>query len=110
MGEAEQACYERVVAVNVAEMIDLIAPDDIVLLHDPQTARAWSMARARGVRVVWRCHVGRDETERAWAFLAPDRLVVDPAIATRSRPRTANSIHVPSPPSWTPSDWSPAPD
>ena len=53
----------------------MIGAGDIVLLHDPQTAGMVDGLRAHGVRVVWRCHVGRDtsndETERAWAFLQP---------------------------------------
>ena len=48
---------------------------DIVLLHDPQTAGMVDGLRAAGVRVVWRCHVGRDssneQTDEAWAFLRP---------------------------------------
>ncbi len=73
LGENERACYERVVGANVAEMLALIDSRDIVLLHDPQTAGMVDGLRATGVRVVWRCHVGRDtsndETDKAWAFL-----------------------------------------
>ena len=75
IGDAQRACYERVLERNVTEMLDLLDPDDIVLLHDPQTAGMVDGLRTSGVRVVWRCHVGRDtsndETERAWAFLRP---------------------------------------
>ena len=75
LGESERACYERVVAANVAEMLTLMGARDIVLLHDPQTAGMIDGLRATGVRVVWRCHVGRDtcndETDEAWAFLRP---------------------------------------
>jgi trehalose synthase len=75
LGEDEHACYERVLGVNLTEMLALIAPRDIVLLHDPQTAGMVDGLRATGVRVVWRCHVGRDtpndETDEAWAFLRP---------------------------------------
>ncbi len=75
LGDDERACYERVVAANVAEMLTLIGARDIVLLHDPQTAGMVDGLRATGVRVVWRCHVGRDtcndETDEAWAFLRP---------------------------------------
>ena len=75
LGDAERACYERVVEANVAQMVDMIGAGDIVLLHDPQTAGMVDGLRAHGVRVVWRCHVGRDtsndETGRAWAFLQP---------------------------------------
>ena len=73
LSAAEHACYERVVDANVAEMTTLIGPRDIVVLHDPQTAGMVDGLRATGVRVVWRCHVGRDtrnaETDEAWAFL-----------------------------------------
>ncbi len=73
LGENERACYERVVGTNVAEMLGLIGSRDIVLLHDPQTAGMVDGLRTTGVRVVWRCHVGRDtpndETDKAWAFL-----------------------------------------
>jgi trehalose synthase len=75
LGENERACYERVVAANVAEMLTLVGARDIVVLHDPQTAGMVDGLRATGVRVVWRCHVGRDtcndETDTAWAFLRP---------------------------------------
>jgi trehalose synthase len=75
LGDAERACYERVVEANVAQMADMIGTGDIVLLHDPQTAGMVDGLRARGAQVVWRCHVGRDtsndETGRAWAFLQP---------------------------------------
>ena len=75
LGENERACYERVIGTNVAEMLALIDNRDIVLLHDPQTAGMIDGLRATGVRVVWRCHVGRDtpndETDKAWAFLRP---------------------------------------
>jgi trehalose synthase len=82
IGDAQRACYERVLERNVSEMLDLLDPDDIVLLHDPQTAGMVDGLRTSGVRVVWRCHVGRDtsndETDRAWAFL---RLYIERADA-----------------------------
>ena len=75
LGDDERACYERVLGANLAEMLPLIGSRDIVLLHDPQTAGMVDGLRAAGVRVVWRCHVGRDtrndETDEAWAFLRP---------------------------------------
>ena len=75
LGGEEHAGYERVIASNLAEMLSLINPHDIVLLHDPQTAGMVDGLRATGVRVAWRCHVGRDtrndQTDRGWAFLRP---------------------------------------
>ncbi len=75
MGDAERAHYERVLAQNIAEMLPLIDPRDIVVLHDPQTAGMVDGLRAIGARVVWRCHIGRDTTndltDIGWAFLRP---------------------------------------
>ncbi len=75
LGEAERATYERVLAANAEELLALVRPRDLVLLHDPQTAGlAPHLARA-GAIVVWRCHVGGDEpseeVEAGWEFLAP---------------------------------------
>ena len=36
------------------------APDDVVFLHDPQTAGMVAPLRETGAVVVWRCHVGLD--------------------------------------------------
>jgi trehalose synthase len=73
LGEEEHAVYERVLASNVAAMVPLVSPRDIVVLHDPQTAGMVDGLRSTGARVVWRCHVGRDTTndatDDAWAFL-----------------------------------------
>ena len=43
-----------------ARLDALVRPGDIALLHDPQTAGLAGPLRDRGVRVVWRCHVGVD--------------------------------------------------
>ncbi len=88
LGPAERACYERTLERNAAELQALVRPDDLVLLHDPQTAGlAASLGRA-GARVVWRCHVGRDEpnewTERAWAFLRDYLEEVDGYVFSRA--------------------------
>ena len=50
--------------------------DDVVLLHDPQTAGLVGAAAGDGgARVVWRCHVGADTPNElaatAWDFLRP---------------------------------------
>jgi trehalose synthase len=75
MGPHEHAVFERVLRANLAEMLTVIDRRDIVLLHDPQTAGMVDGLRAHGVRVVWRCHVGRDtsneRTDTAWGFLHP---------------------------------------
>ena len=75
LGEAERSHYEEVLAANLQEMRERVAPHDIVVLHDPQTAGLTNGVRETGVSVAWRCHVGRDtsnaQTETAWAFLRP---------------------------------------
>jgi len=67
--------YERTIAANAAELLALVRPGDIVILHDPQTIGLAPSLSGHGARVIWRCHIGRDEqsaeTDAAWAFLAP---------------------------------------
>jgi trehalose synthase len=67
--------YESVLHENALELSALVRPDDIVLLHDPQTAGLIPHLARGGARVVWRCHIGADEpnehTEEGWRFLEP---------------------------------------
>jgi len=74
-GDAERALYEQVTGAAAQELLALIAPRDVVILHDPQTAGMAPALRAAGVGVAWRCHVGVDaptEVVRgAWDFLRP---------------------------------------
>jgi len=73
LGANEHALYERVLAGNLASMLGLVQPGDVVMLHDPQTAGLVEGVRAIGAKVIWRCHIGSDtttrETDEAWAFL-----------------------------------------
>lgn len=75
LGSAEREAYERVTAANASALAPLVAPGDIVLLHDPQTAGLVEPLRAAGAHVIWRCHVGLDQpnplTRSAWRFLLP---------------------------------------
>jgi trehalose synthase len=75
LSDAEHDHYRRVLSGNLLEMMSRVAVRDIVVLHDPQTAGLAGGLRDAGIRVVWRCHVGRDtpneRTERAWGFLRP---------------------------------------
>jgi trehalose synthase len=75
LGDAERAIYEDALAESIDELVDLVNPDDVVVLHDPQTAGAVHALRERGVPVIWRCHVGLDvpneHARRAWQFLLP---------------------------------------
>ena len=73
LGEAEHAVYERTLAANATELIRLVGPRDVVILHDPQTAGLVETVRERVAGVIWRCHVGLDRpneiARRAWKFL-----------------------------------------
>jgi trehalose synthase len=75
LGPREVDHYQRVLRENAAALAPRIRPRDVVVLHDPQTAGLAGDMVARGARVVWRCHIGRDHTnvftQEAWAFLQP---------------------------------------
>ena len=51
---------ERVLAFKIIGAVAGFV-GDIVLLHDPQTAGLVSGLQEAGARVLWRCHVGRDD-------------------------------------------------
>jgi trehalose synthase len=82
LGEVERAHYVDVTRANLAAARELVQPDDVVLLHDPQTAGLVAGLRDHGAHVVWRCHIGADMatpvSDAGWAFL---REFVEPADA-----------------------------
>src|SRR5207245_490650 len=57
----ERRVYEEATARNSEGLARLIRPGDVAILHDPQTAGLVPSLRARGVKVVWRSHIGVDE-------------------------------------------------
>jgi trehalose synthase len=75
LGGAERAAYERVLARNAAGIRAAVRPGDLVIVHDPQPAGLIPGLLELGALVVWRCHVGIDDSneweERAWGFLRP---------------------------------------
>ena len=87
LGEAERRHYERVSRLNAEELLALVRPGDVVLVHDPQPAGITAALKRAGARIVWRCHVGIDEpnawSERAWAFLRPYLDEVDAFVFSR---------------------------
>jgi trehalose synthase len=88
LGKEERAHYERVLHDNAADLLGVVRPGDLVLLHDPQTAGLSAQVRAAGAKVVWRCHVGRDSpngyTDTAWDFLRPYVEPCDAFVFTRA--------------------------
>jgi trehalose synthase len=75
LGAEETLAYEQVARDNAEELVQFIDSDDVVILHDPQTAGLIPHLVRRGVPVIWRCHIGTDERtvegDRAWTFLEP---------------------------------------
>ena len=88
LGQAERARYERVLARNAEELLALVKPGDVVLIHDPQPAGLAQAVKDAGARVLWRCHVGVDRpnpwTERAWEFLRPYLIEADAYVVSRA--------------------------
>jgi trehalose synthase len=76
LGERQRTIYEDDLDEDRAELCARVAPGDVVVLHDPQTAGLAPTLRRHGARVVWRCHVGVDtagpHARDAWAFLSDD--------------------------------------
>jgi trehalose synthase len=75
LGDSERAIYESAAAAAAEQVMRLVKPGDVALLHDPQTAGLVEPLRAAGAITVWRSHIGVDgqnELARsAAAFLLP---------------------------------------
>jgi trehalose synthase len=76
----DREVYLRVQEVNAEALAELVAPGDVVYLHDPQTAGMTARMVDTGATVIWRCHVGADRpdapTRAVWQFLQP---LIEPA-------------------------------
>ena len=87
LAAAEAEHYARVTTANASSADGLVRRDDVVLLHDPQTAGMAAQFAEAGARVVWRCHVGRDGTnewtDEAWSFLRPHLAACEAFIFSR---------------------------
>lgn len=75
LGASERATYERNVADDARELVEMVRDGDVVVLHDPQTLGLAPALRESGAHIVWSCHVGVDEPNKlareAWDFLRP---------------------------------------
>jgi trehalose synthase len=88
MGEAERRVYDDVLADNAERLKTQVKAGDVVLLHDPQTAGLVEGLHEVGATVVWRCHIGKDDTteqtDLGWAFLKPYLTKADAVIFSRA--------------------------
>ena len=71
----ELATLDRAADHHARALASLLAPGDVVVLNDPQSA-AMSVALERaGAIVIWRCHLGMDHenefSQHAWSCLRP---------------------------------------
>ncbi|MBN2573625.1 MAG: glycosyltransferase [Deltaproteobacteria bacterium] len=76
LGPDDSRLLENVGQANAEGLLPHLGPDDILVVHDPQpVCLGKDLARRRGLRAIWRCHVGLDErnaaTQAVWRFLRP---------------------------------------
>jgi trehalose synthase len=87
LGPRERSAYEKVAHANADELLGLVRPRDVVLLHDPQTAGLIPHLKRAGAIVIWRCHIGQErpnsEVARGWEFLASYLQEADATVFTR---------------------------
>jgi trehalose synthase len=80
LGTADQRRYEQTLHRNLPDLLELIRPYDLVLLHDPQPAGLVGALQDAGIATIWRCHIGldtpNDQATGAWQFL---RHYIEPA-------------------------------
>ena len=106
LGEAERRAYEQTLRSNLLELSSIVRSNDIVLLHDPQTAGLAPGLAHSGAMVIWRCHIGDDvdspEADAGWRFLSPYLESVDHFVFSRRSfvpgflPRERTSVIAPS--------------
>jgi trehalose synthase len=88
LGAEQHHHYEDVLRANADELLTVIRPGDLILLHDPQVAGLAPLLSGTGATVVWRCHVGTDVVneyvESGWAFLQPYLHNVDAYVFSRA--------------------------
>ncbi|HZU61002.1 MAG TPA: hypothetical protein VE983_08555, partial [Solirubrobacteraceae bacterium] len=87
LGPEQRRAYESTLRHAAAELVPLLRPGDIVILHDPQTAGLVESVRRAGAVAIWRCHVGRDRTNgyarTAQSFLRPYMQEADAFVFSR---------------------------
>ncbi|WP_458189924.1 glycosyltransferase [Haladaptatus sp. NG-WS-4] len=68
--------YERISRSVADSLAELLAPEDLLVVHDPQPLAAGAMAtEVVDIPAVWRCHIGSEkqtpQSRTAWKFLEP---------------------------------------
>jgi trehalose synthase len=67
LGIDELTTLDRTADYHAEALASLLAPGDVVVLNDPQTAAMSVPLERAGATVIWRCHLGMDhDTELSW--------------------------------------------
>ena len=61
LGQAEREFYMESLADSARRFAAQVSAEDIVILHDPQTAGLIPAVSETGATVIWRCHIGIDD-------------------------------------------------
>jgi trehalose synthase len=87
LGEDERRHYDATLRRELTEMLRIVHPRDVVVVHDPQPLGLVPGLVAAGIDTVWTCHVGvdtaNDLTRSAWSFLIRDVQAAQAATFTR---------------------------
>lgn len=83
----DRELYDRVSRDTAEAISSRIAPQDILVAHDPQPMGAGAILRqTHDIAAIWRCHIGLDrdtpQTRTAWAFLGGCASAYDAAVFT----------------------------
>jgi trehalose synthase len=87
LGGPDQAVYQQTLGEAFQQLRQRVAPGDVVVLHDPQTAALAPPLKRLRAGVVWSCHVGIDRpnplARTAWDFLRPYVQAADAHVFSR---------------------------
>jgi trehalose synthase len=85
LGPVDRELYDTE-SRRIADRLEtLVAPGDLVIIHDPQPLGAGAILKERQANpLIWRCHIGLDkvrpQTSAAWDFVRPYTGAYDHAI------------------------------
>jgi trehalose synthase len=75
LGIEELTTLDRAALYHARALASLVAPGDVVVLNDPQTAAMSEPLQRAGATVIWSCHIGIDHDNEyswnAWRCLRP---------------------------------------
>ncbi len=75
LGIEELTTLDRAALYHARALAPLVAPGDVVVLNDPQTAAMSVPLERAGATVIWSCHIGIDHdneySRNAWRCLRP---------------------------------------